>query len=106
LPPGASISPTQEEQLVDAMRQERESFKFTMDLSNPSNLNGGPGMLFTPEKMQQYQQELERLNQRYLARAKDILSPEQLDAYGKYLLNQQQMGLASLQMSAKFFKAK
>jgi hypothetical protein len=106
LPPGAGISPTQEEQLVDAMKQERESFKFTMDLSNTANLKGGPATFFTPEKLQQYQQDLERLNQRYVARAKDILSPEQLDAYGKYLVNQQQMGLASMQMSVKFFKAK
>ena len=106
LPPGAGISPTQEEQLVDAMKQERESFKFTMDLSNTANLKGGPAASFTPEKLQQYQQDLERLNQRYVARAKDILSPEQLDAYGKYLVNQQQLGLASMQMSVKFFKAK
>jgi RNA polymerase sigma factor (sigma-70 family) len=100
-PAGETLNATQEEQLVAAMKEERENFKFAIDMKAQGRATGDYASAFTPEKMQQYSQELDRLNQRYLARAKDILSPEQLDAFGKFLTKQQQAGFASMQMGAK-----
>jgi RNA polymerase sigma factor (sigma-70 family) len=104
--PAGTLSSTQEEQLVAAMKEERENFKFAIDMKAQASATGDYAAVFTPEKMQQYGQELDRLNQRYLARAKDVLSPEQLDAFGKFLTKQQQAGLASMQMSVKLLSPK
>lgn len=100
-PLGATLSPAQEEQLVAVMKEERENFKFSVNLNSEALAAGDSAAALSPEKWQQYGQELGRLNQRYVARAKDILSPEQLEAFEKFLAQQQQAGLASMQMGAK-----
>jgi hypothetical protein len=97
------LSDAQEQQLIEAMTQEHASFKFTTDFSDQSKLTADFASLFTEENMTTYFEELERLDQRYQARAQTILSPDQLSAFGKYLNNQQGLQKAGMQMALKMF---
>lgn len=99
----APLSDVQEQQLVQAMTQERENFKFTTDFSDKSKFNGDFSSMFTEEKVNTYFQELDKLNQQYQSRAAGILSADQLAAFGKYLTGQQAMQKAGMQMAAKMF---
>ena len=63
------------------MTQERANFKFTTDFSDKSKLTGDFASMLTEDKMNQYSQELERLNQQYLGRAQTFLSPDQFAAF-------------------------
>lgn len=99
----SSLSDDQEQQLIQAMTQERANFKFTTDFSDKSKLTGDFASMLTEDKMNQYSQELERLNQQYLGRAQTFLSPDQFAAFGKYLNAQQTMQKAGMQMAIKMF---
>jgi hypothetical protein len=98
-----ALTDVQEQQLIQAMSQEREQFKFTTDLSDKSKFNGDFASMFTEEKMNTYFQELDKLDQQYQARASGILTPDQLTAFGKYLSSQQSMQKAGMQMAVKMF---
>jgi RNA polymerase sigma factor (sigma-70 family) len=101
-----AVTPDQEQQLISAMIEERQNFKFTTDYSDPSKLTGDIASYYTEDKMNQFQQELEQLNQRYLERAQNILSPEQLGAFQTSMASQQARLTANMQMMAKFVAAK
>jgi RNA polymerase sigma factor (sigma-70 family) len=101
-----AIRPEQEQQLFDAMLQERQSFKFTTDLSDPSKLTGDVASYYTEDSKKRYLQELDQLGQRYLGRAQSILSPEQLGAFQSSLASQQAMQAASVTVVSKFFPPK
>ena len=98
-----ALTGDQEAQLLQAMTQERQNFKFTTDFSDKSNFSGDFASLFTEDKMNVFLQELEQLNQQYLTRAQGILAPEQLAAFQKYLSNQEALQKAGMQMAAKMF---
>ncbi len=100
---GMALSDDQEQQLIQAMTQARQDFKFTSDLSDKSKFGGDYSSMFKEEKMQVYFDELEKLNQQYLNRAEGILSADQAAAFGKYLTNQQAMQKAGMQMASKMF---
>jgi RNA polymerase sigma factor (sigma-70 family) len=100
------VRPEQEQQLFDAMLEERQSFKFTTDLSDPSKLTGDVASYYTEDGKKRYLQELEQLGQRYLGRAQSILSPEQLGAFQSSLASQQAMQTASVTVLSKMFPAK
>ena len=98
-----ALTGDQEQQLLQAMTQERQNFKFTVDLSDQSKFGGDFGSMLTEDRVNAFVQELGRLNQQYLAKAQGILSPEQFAAYEKYLDNQQALQKAGMQMAAKMF---
>lgn len=98
-----ALADDQEQQLIQAMTQERQNFKFATDFSDKSKFTGDFASMFTEEKMNAYFQELGQLNQQYLARAQGILSPDQLAGFEKYLNNQQTLQKAGMQMGVKMF---
>ena len=102
----AALTPEQEAQLVQAMSDERQKFKFTTDFSDQSKLTSDLAGNFTEEKMNQFLQEQEQLNQHYLSRAQSVLSAEQLGSYGKFLTNQLGIQKLGLQMASKMFAPK
>ena len=89
--------------LISAMSEERQGFKFTTDLGNQSNPSPDMMSRFTEENINKYLQEQDQLNQRYLARAQQILTPEQYTAYEKSLKNQQEMAKMGMKMAASMF---
>ncbi len=100
------LNSAQEQQLIQAMTQEREGFKFTTDFGNQTTLSEDMLSQFTEERMNVYFQEQEQLNQRYLSRAQSILSPEQYAAYQKSLTAQQEMGKMGMKMAVQMFGTK
>ncbi len=99
----AALTPDQEAQLVQLMGDERQSFKFTTDLSDQSRLTGDLAGNLTEEKVSQYLQEQEQLHQRYLSRAQTVLSTDQIGSFDKFLSAQRQMQKLGLQMASKMF---
>jgi hypothetical protein len=101
-----ALNADQQQQLVQAMTQQRQAFKFTTDLSDRSQFTGDYATMFSEDNVNQYFQQLDQLNQKYMDSARAILSPDQLDAFQKYLNNQQQLQKMGMQMAAKMFGAK
>lgn len=99
----AALTDDQEQQLIQAMTQERQNFKFTTDLSDKSKFDGDFASMFNEDKMSGFFKESVQLNQQFVGRAQSILSPDQLNAFQKYLDNQQTMQKAGMQMAAKMF---
>ena len=101
-----AVRADQEQQLFDAMVEERQNFKFTTDFSDPSKLKGNVASYYTEVNKQRYLQELEQLSQSYLARAQSILSPDQLAAFQSSLASQQAKQAASVTVVSKLFPPK
>jgi RNA polymerase sigma factor (sigma-70 family) len=101
-----AVRADQEQQLFDAMVEERQNFKFTTDFSDPSKLTGDVASYYTEDNKNRYQQELEQLSQRYLARAQTILSPEQLGVFQSSLASEQARQAAGVTVGAKLFPPK
>ncbi len=100
------LTPAQEQQLVDGLAQERQNFKFTTDLSDQSKFNGDFASFLSEEKVDQFLQELERLNQQYVNRAQGILSADQLGTFKKSLEGQLEMQKLGLKMASQLFAPK
>jgi len=100
------LQPDQESQLIQALGEERQSFKVTTDFSDKSKFNGDFASTFTDEKIDQWKQESEQLDERYLLRAQSILSPDQVTAFKSYLVTQNQMQEAGLKMAGQMFGPK
>lgn len=101
-----ALTPEQEEHLVQAMSDERQNFKFTTDYLDQSKFDGDFSTYFNPDRLNKFQQEIEQLDQRYVSRAPSILSPEQIEAFGKFLTSQREMQNATMQMAGKMFAPK
>ena len=102
-----SLTPDQEDQLVKAMSEERQNFKFSTDFYDKSKIDYNDlASMFTEEKINQFEQEQNQLNQQYLARAQSILSAEQLSPFEKFLSNQGEMQRAGMKVAIQMFGAK
>ena len=100
------LQPDQESQLIQALGEERQNFKFTTDFSDQSRLASDLASTFTEEKVDQWKQENEQLDERYLLRAQSILSPDQFTAFKSYLVTQNQMQEAGLKLAGQMFAPK
>lgn len=99
----AALSSGQEQQLIDAMTQARQNFKFTTDFSDKTKMNGDIQAVFTEENVNRFIQESEQLNQQFVSHAQNILTPAQFETFQKFLNNQQAMQKMGMQMGAKMF---
>jgi hypothetical protein len=78
---GTALTDDQTEQLIKAVSEERQNFKFSTDFSDKSKSVALLASTSAEEFLNQHLQEQDRLNQLYLARAQTILSPDQLTAF-------------------------
>jgi hypothetical protein len=101
----AALAPEQEEKLVQVMSDERQKFKFTIDFNDKSKFDGDFSAMLTEEKIDQYQTEQARLDQQYLQRAREILTPEQLGPFEEFLNSRRNMQGAAMKMASKMFPA-
>ena len=101
-----ALNPDQESQLVQAMAETRQNFKFTTAFYDHSKYAEDPSAVFTEEKLSQFQKEREQLDQQYLARAKGILSEDQAGSFEKFLATQRELQNAGMKMGMKMFGAK
>jgi hypothetical protein len=100
------MTSVQEQELIQAMTQERQGFKFTTDFNDKSKFSGDYASMFDEDRIGKYFDELDKLNQQYLSRAQGILSADQLAAFSKYLASQEAMQKAGMQMAAKILGGK
>ena len=100
------LNPTQENQLVQAMSEERQNFKFTTDFADQSKFTGDFTQFFSDERLGQFAHEKEQLDQRSLVRAQQILTPEQYEVFAKSQTAQRDMQMLGLKMAAKMFGPK
>jgi hypothetical protein len=100
------LSPEQQQQLMQAMSEERNGFKWTTDYNNKNPANGDFASMFTDDKISQFAQEKERLDQQILAHARQILTPEQITAFEQFQIAQSKMQMAGMKMAAQMFAPK
>jgi hypothetical protein len=100
------INDEQERALIAAMGEERQGFKFTTDFNNKEDFSEDMMSRFTEERVDLFFQEQKQLNERYLARAESVLTPEQFTAYKKSLTNQEEMMKMGMKMAASMFGKK
>lgn len=101
-----AMNADQQQQLVQAMSDERNNFKWTTDYSNQNPPNGDYASMFSDEKINQFVQEKEQFDQQFLARAQQVLTPEQAIAFEQFQTGQRQMQLAGMKMAAQMFAPK
>lgn len=96
-----ALSADQQNQLIQIMADQRNNFKWTTDFNNAENMD--VNTMFTEEKVNQFAQEKERLDQQVLDRARPILTPEQLSQFETFQKSQRDMQVAGMKMAAKMF---
>lgn len=97
---GTPLSDQQQADLLNVLYDERSKYPFQVDLSNQ---NRGLRDL-TEENVNAYFRDLAALQERQLARAQSLLTPEQFEAFKKAQQGQFQMQKASLTLAASMFK--
>jgi hypothetical protein len=104
--PGA-LTGDQENLLVKAMYEERQNFKFTTDFYDQSKLDySNLDSIFTEERLTQFEQEKQQLDQHYVDRARSILRDDQMEPFQKFLTAQDQMQMAGMKVAAQMFGKK
>jgi hypothetical protein len=101
-----SMSPEQQQQLIQMMSDERNGFKWTIDYNNQNPADGDWGAMFTEAKINQFAQEKERLDGQILARARQILTPEQFKDFEQFQTTQRKMQIAGMKMAQQMFGPK
>ncbi len=90
----------QEDELIQAMVEERKTFQFTTDFEDPNNMNSGR---FPKEQMDTYLREKEELDGRIFERAHAILTPEQLEAFKATQTQQLKLMEMGMRMATEMF---
>jgi len=90
---GQVLSPDQRDQLLAAMAEERNNFKFVVDYNDTSQIDYEHFHdFYSDDKMNNYFKEMEQLNDRILQRAQAILPAEQATELQEVLKLQLQKG--------------
>ena len=103
---GTALSPDQESRLIQLMSDERNGYKWTIDYNDKSAVNGDFSSLFTEDKINQFAQEKERLDQQILTRAQSILTPAQYKELEQFQLAQRNLQIAGMKMAMQMFAPK
>jgi hypothetical protein len=102
----AALSPAQEQQLIQAMAEQRASFKWTTDYSNPNPGDANFAEMFNEDRLNRYAEERARYDEQVLAKAKTILNEGQLKSFEEFQANQRHMQELSMKMAAQMFGQK
>ncbi|HHY85435.1 MAG TPA: hypothetical protein GYA07_07855 [Verrucomicrobia bacterium] len=98
------LDPAVEQQLIDALYQERSGFNWTTDFSSQDAQSArNLGELLTEDRVANYIRERELMEQNYLNRVQSLLQPDQLSALEKFLVSQRNVQVWSLKMAARLF---
>lgn len=98
----ATLSDETYRDLLGMMHDERESFDFTGDLHDEENMDLS-AQRFSEENLQNYANDIQRLNDAISRRAESLLTPEQFAAFINSLETTTAMQLAQLEMAADMF---
>ncbi|MEY2465549.1 MAG: hypothetical protein QOD03_70 [Verrucomicrobiota bacterium] len=92
--------------MTQALNEERLSFKFTTDYNDHSKYPDDMTSYFSEERLKTFAEEQEKLDERYLARARSFLSPQQLTAYENFLKNQRELQAMGMKMASTMLAPK
>jgi hypothetical protein len=98
------LSEQQTERLLAIMKEEKQSVAATTGQATPGAGRDAATMeaMFSSDATEKLMQTQESTNQRVYERAKEVLSENQLAAFGKFQTNQLQMIRMSMNMARKF----
>jgi hypothetical protein len=100
-----ALNAAQQEQLVQALSDTRNNFKWTSGLNQKdAAMNGDMTTMFTEDNINKYVQELEQCDQQFLTRAQQILTPDQLAAFKEFQTTQRNLQVTGMKMAAQMFK--
>jgi hypothetical protein len=97
------LTSEQEQQLVQAMNDERTGFHWTTDYSNQKPGEMDYAEMFSQDRLDQYVKEKKQFDEEYLNRAKQILSPDQFKALEAFQKNQTELQIMGMKMAAQMF---
>lgn len=99
-----ALSDTQQQQLIQAMSDARNSFNWTSGLNQQNAaMNSDMGSLLTDDNINKFEQEREQFDNQFLSRAQSILTPDQLNAFKDFQVSQLKLQLAGLKMAASMY---
>jgi hypothetical protein len=101
-----ALTPAQQEGLVQALSDSRNNYNWTSGLNqaNPG-ANGDMASYLTPENIDKFVHEKEQFDQEFMARAQQILTPQQAAAYQQFQKTQRDLQVAGLRMAGQMFGA-
>jgi hypothetical protein len=99
----ATLTSDQQSQLIQAMSDERNNFKWTVNFNDQKSSGGDLATMFTDENISRFAQEQEQFDQQFLTRAQTILGPDQLKAFEQFKKSQRDMQIAGMKIAAKMF---
>ncbi len=105
LPSSAALSGGQEQQLLQAMYDERKTFKFSTDFYDQKNVQANPADYLTDERLSAFAKEKEQLDQLTLIKARQILTADQLVPFEQFQKTQRDMQVNAMKMAAKMFSS-
>ena len=100
------LSSDQQQQLIQMMSDERNGFQWTADYNNKNPLNGDFASMFSEDKINQFAKEKDQLDQQILARAQQMLTPDQLASFQQFQTTQRELQIAGMKMAATMFAPK
>ncbi len=101
-----ALTPSQQQQLVQALSDSRNNFNWTSGLNNQQDLgaNGDIASMLTDENIAKFTAEREQFDQQFLARAQQFLTPEQVTAYQQFQKQQRELQLMGFNVAKQMFK--
>jgi hypothetical protein len=99
------LSPAQQQQLVQALSDERNKFNWTSTF-NKGDANNNLDILsqLTDENIAKFTAEREQFDQQFLTRAQQFLTPQQIQAYQQFQKQQLEMQLMGFNVAKQMFK--
>jgi hypothetical protein len=99
-----ALSPEQQSQMVQALSDARNDFNWTSGLNQPNpGANGDFASLLTEDNIAKFAAEREQFDAQFLAKAQQILTPEQLVDYKAYQDQQRELQLMGLKMAGQMY---
>jgi hypothetical protein len=99
-----ALSADQQNQLVQALSDARNNFKWTSGLNqeNPG-ANGDMASLLKSDNIDRFVAERTQFDENFLTKAQQFLNPSQLNAYRQFQETQRNMQVAGLKMASQMF---
>jgi hypothetical protein len=98
----AALSDQTYRELLGMMQDKRNDFEFTSDLNDQENMDMSPER-FSRENLQNYADDMDRLNEIIIEQARGMLTPEQIEAFIAAINTTSEMQKAQLEMAASMF---
>jgi hypothetical protein len=101
---GTALTPEQQNQMVQALSDARNNFTWTSGLNQPNpGANGDIASLLTDDSIARFTAEREQFDAQFLAKAQQILTPDQVDAYKTFQDQRRQLQLMGFNMAKQMY---